>query len=267
MNNQNEGPRSAEEAPAISPRETIRSPEHDDWLRAAIDPELNGDQALALLSRSDLPGEVIEQLAKNRSAVKLRKVKIALACHAHTPRHLSIPLIRQFYTFDLMRVALSPVVPADVKVNADEILVARLKMITQGERSTLARRASAKVAGALLLDGEERIMRVALENARITEGHVTRAVLNPEASVALVQAVSRHDKWSVRRDVQLALLRTEHLSLARALAFTREMPEEQPREILLASRLPEEIKNQLLQESSSRRVKSQTTKILLESDF
>lgn len=267
MNNQNEEPRSAEEDPAISPRETIHSPEHDDWLRTATDPELSGDQALALLSRADLPGDVIEQLAKNRSAVKLRKVKIALACHAHTPRHLSIPLIRQFYTFDLMRVALSPVVPADVKVNADEILVARLKMITQGERSTLARRASAKVAGALLLDGEERIMRVALENARITEGHVARAVLSPEASVALVQAVSRHDKWSVRRDVQLALLRTEHLSLARALAFTREMPEEQLREILLASRLPEEIKNQLLQESSSRRVMSQTTKILLESDF
>jgi hypothetical protein len=272
MNNQNEEPRLAEEAVAISPREPIRSPEHNDWLRAAADPELSGDQALALLNRSDLPGDVIEQISKNRSAAKLRKVKIALACHAHTPRHLSIPLIRQFYTFDLMKVALSPVVPADVKVNADEILVARLKTITLGERSTLARRASGRVAGALLLDGEERIMRVALENARMTEAHVTRAVLSPEASAALVQAVSRHDKWSVRRDVQLALLRTEHLSLARALAFTRDMPPDQLTEILTTSRLPEDIKSQLLQESSSRRSKQKSRAIdkkdsLLQSEF
>src|SRR5271166_3402933 len=145
-------------AAAIPVEETVRTPEHDEWLRAASDPTLSGDQALALLHRADLPGDVIEQLAKNRSALKLRKVKIALACHARTPRHVSIPLIRQFYTFDLMKVALSLVVPADVKVNADETLIARLKTITLGERSTLARRASGKVAGALLLDGEERIM-------------------------------------------------------------------------------------------------------------
>src|SRR5271156_3503308 len=110
MNDQNEPRHSAPEA-AIPPAPAPHSAAHDDLLRAAADPALTGDQALALLARPDLPGDVIEQLAKNRSALKLRKVKIALACHAHTPRHLSVPLIRQFYTFDLMKVALSPVVP------------------------------------------------------------------------------------------------------------------------------------------------------------
>jgi hypothetical protein len=161
-------------------------------------------------------------------------------------------MIRQFYTFDLMKVAFSPVVPADVKVSADETLIARLKTITPGERSTLARRASARVAGALLLDTEERIMRTALKNARLTETYVVQAVVKREASATLVQTVSRHEKWSLRRDVQVALLRTEHLSLAQALAFTREMPAEVLDEILQNSRLPEKIKNQLLQESSTR---------------
>ena len=225
-----------------------RNSEHADWLRAACDPALTGDQALALLERADLSADVIEQLAKNRSALKLRKVKFVLACHAHTPRHVSIPLIRQFYTFDLMKVAFSPTVLADIKLSADATLISRLKTITQGERSTLARRASGKVAGALLLDAEERIMRAALENARMTEAHIVQAILNPEASAALVHAVSQHEKWGYRRDVQLALLLSEHLSLARALAFTCEMSLEQRAEILQTSRLPETIKNQLLRE-------------------
>ncbi len=155
MNDEKEQRSSVPEAAPASPQAATRTPGHADELLAAADPALTEDQALALLKRADLPIDVIEQLAKNRSALKLRKVKIALACHAHAPRHLSIPLIRQFYTFDLMKVALSPVVPADVKLSADETLIARLKTITLGERSTLARRASGRVAGALLLDAEE----------------------------------------------------------------------------------------------------------------
>ena len=251
MNDENEQRSSVPDAAPASPQAATRTPEHADELLAAADPALTEDQALALLKRADLPIDVIEQLAKNRSALKLRKVKIALACHAHTPRHLSIPLIRQFYTFDLMKVALSPVVPADVKLSADETLIARLKTITLGERSTLARRASGRVAGALLLDAEERIMRAALENGRLTEAQVVRAVAKPEAGASLVQAVSRHEKWSYRRDVQAALLHTEHLSLASALVFSSELSPEQLWEILQTSRLPEKIKSQLLRESAA----------------
>lgn len=250
-NEHNEPPHSIPET-AIPPAEAPHSPAHDDLLRAAAEPMLSGDQALALLARADLPGEVIEQLAKNRSALKLRKVKIALACHPHTPRHVSVPLIRQFYTFDLMKVALSPAVPADLKLSADQNLIARLKTITLGERLTLARRASGRVAGALLRDREGRIMRVALENARLTEAGVVQAILAPETGEPLVQASSQHEKWSRRRDVQLALLRTEHLSLARALTFTHEMSGAQLEEVLKTSRLPEKIKSQLLQESAGR---------------
>jgi hypothetical protein len=252
MSNRNDQPDSAPATAAIPPQAANRSAEHADWLRAACDLSLTGDQALALLERADLSGDVIEQLAKNRSVLKLRKVRLALACHAHTPRHVSIPLIRQFHTFDLMKVALSPIVPADVKLAADKTLVGRLKTITLGERATLARRASGRVAGALLLDEEERIMRTALENTRLTEAQIVQAVVNPDASAALVQAVSRHEKWSGRRDLQLALLRTDYLSLASALRITREMSLQQLSEILPASRLPEQIKRQLLRESRSK---------------
>jgi hypothetical protein len=242
-----------------------------DLLRTAADPALTEDFALALLKRADLPPEVIEQLAKNTNALKSRKVKIALASHPHTPRHVSVPLARQFYTFDLMKVALSPTVPADVKVAVDDVLISRLKTVTTGERLTLARRASGRVAAALLLDveimdgkiadrkisdaktvaRETRVMQAALENARLTEALVINSVLRPGASAALVHAVAQHAKWSPRREIRAALLRTEHLSLARALEFSHEIPTPLLQELLTASRLPDAIKDQLLRESQA----------------
>ena len=237
-----------------------------DLLRTAADPALTEDLALALLKRADLPPEVLEQLAKNANALKSRKVKIALASHPHTPRHVSVPLARQFYTFDLMKVALSPTVPADVKVAVDDVLISRLKTVTIGERLTLARRASGRVAAALLLDmetigskiidaktvaRETRVMQAALENPRLTEALVINSVLRPAASAALVHAVAQHAKWSCRREIRAALLRTEHLSLARALEFSHEIPGPLLHELLTASRLPAQIKDQLLRESQA----------------
>jgi hypothetical protein len=250
-------------------------------LRTAADPAFTEDLALALLKRTDLPPEVLEQLAKNVNALKSRKVKIALVSHPHTPRHVSVPLARQFYTFDLMKVALSPRVPADVKVAVDDVLISHLKTVTLGERLTLARRASGRVAATLLLDVESgdgkitdrkakttdrktiagkaiaaktvardtRVMQAALENPRLTEALVIKSVLGPAASAALVHAVARHAKWSPRREIRAALLRTAHLSLARALEFSREIPAPLLQEVLASSRLPAPIKAQLIRES------------------
>jgi len=252
-----------------------------DPLRIAADPALTEDLALSLLKRADLQPQVLEHLAKNASLLKSRKVKIALASHPHTPRHVSVPLARQFYTFDLMKVALSPGAPADVKGAIDDILIARLETVTIGERLTLARRASGRVAAALLLNVENdkvvdgkivegkieqgkiieskiilgktpssqaRIMQTALDNPRLTEALVISTALRADASAALVHAIARHKKWSPRKEIREALLRTEHLSLARALTFARAISPPTLREILQGSRLPEAIKDQLSRE-------------------
>src|ERR1700690_4089782 len=79
---------------------------------AVTDPALNEDRALTLLKRTDLPSDALEALSKNASVMKSRKVKLALAQHPRTPRHVSLPMIRHLFTFDLMKIALTPVVPA-----------------------------------------------------------------------------------------------------------------------------------------------------------
>lgn len=262
-------PETVENEIAPSSAAAPASLEPADLLRTAADPALTEDLALSLLKRADLHPQVLEQLAKNASLLKSRKVKIALASHPRMPRHVSVPLARQFYTFDLMKVALSPSAPADVKIAVDDILIARLETVTIGERLTLARRASGRVAAALLLDGKKvdvpvieaklaggktqspqtRVMRTALDNPRLTETLVIGSVHRADASSALVDAVARHARWSPRKEVRMALLRTEHLSLARALEFSRGIPAAVLREILGSSLLPSSIKEQLLRES------------------
>jgi hypothetical protein len=220
--------------------------------RAASDPGLTEDLALSLLKRPDVSSGELEQLAKNGNVLKHRKVKLALVEHPKTPRHISLPLVRQLYTFDLMQVALTPAAPADVKRAADDVLCSKLETISQGERLTLAHRGSGRIAEALLSDSETRVMHAALQNSRLTEAAVVRALARLESSAALVDAVCHHAQWSPRREVRMALLRNEKTLLARATAIAHGLPAALVREILHNSRLPPNVKAHVLAEVEDR---------------
>ena len=206
---------------------------------------LNEDQTLARLKGPDLSSEEIEQIQRDPGLMKSRKVRIAMACHRRTPRRIALRIVREMYTFDLMQFALAPAAAADLKRVAEEMLVARMTSITLGERISLARRSSTLVAGALLLDKDAQVWQAALENPRLTESAIVRALQRTAATAALVEAVSHHTKWSLRNEVQTALLRNAHTPVAKAVEFARRIPPSLLRDILQASRLPERVKQQL----------------------
>lgn len=209
------------------------------------DPALTEDAALAVLKRVDLPAEEIERLTKNTAVMKSRKVRRALAAHPRAPRRISLQLIRELYTFDLMQFSLMPAAAADLKRVADELLVARLASISLGERISLARRSSAMVAAALLLDKESRVWQAAMENPRLTEAALVRALQRAGATPGFVEAICHHAKWSPHPEIRMALLRNAHTPLARALEFARRLPPAQLRDVLYNSHLPEKTKEYL----------------------
>ena len=206
---------------------------------------LTEDLALAHLQKSDLAAEVIEEIAQNHGVMKSHKVRGMVAVHPHTPRRIALRLIRGFYTFELMRFALTPSASADLRRVADEILLSRIASITLGERISLARRSSGLVAGALLVDKESVVWRAALENPRLTEIAIVKALQRNAAMPAFVECVSHHAKWSVRGEVRMALLRNAHTPLARAIEFARRLRPSQLRDVLHTSRIPERIKEYL----------------------
>lgn len=223
---------------------TIANTENADGLNSPpampSEPAQNEDAALALLNNGDLSSEEIEAIAKS-AALASRKVRLAMAAHSHTPRRIALRLVREFYTFDLMHFSQMPSAPADLRRLADEALLARLASITLGERISLARRSSPKVVAALLTDKDPAVWQPALENPRLTEAAIVKA-LQRGATPAFVEAVCHHAKWSLRAEIRVALLRNAHTPLARALEFARRIPPAHLRDILHNSRLPEKVK-------------------------
>jgi len=230
----------------------IHDPSPEVLREAAGDPRLTEDLALALLERRDLPASGLEQLARHPALKKSRKVQLALVTHPHTPRFISLPLLRHLHTFELMQVALTPAVAADAKAAANEAILSRRETISPGERLTLAKRGPGRLAGALLLDTEPRIVEAALENPQLTEALVVKALMKERAPQALADLVCRHPKWSLRREVQRALLGHAGTPLGRVLVFARTLPTEALREIMRQSRLSANVRAYLMKELESR---------------
>lgn len=178
------------------------------------------DRALALLQNPSVGAADIASLAKNPAAAKSRKVLLALVTHSRTPRHVSIPLLRRMFTFDLMQVALMPTVAADLKRQAEEQIFLRIESVSAGEKISLAKRASGRVAAALLQESDPRVISPALDNSHLTEALVVQALMKARAPEALFKLVCEHRNWSLRREVQIALLRSEKtpVECARELA-------------------------------------------------
>lgn len=237
------------ELPAdIRLEEAVYSSSPESLLLAASHPSLTEDLALTLLKRVELSSECLLALAKNGCVAKSRKVRLGIIAHAHSPRHLSLPLLRLLYSFDLMHVAVMPTVAADIKRAAEEVLLAKLETISSGEKLSLARRASGRVAAELLVNKEVRVMLAALENPRLTEALVARVLVRSNTSSALVEAVCHHAKWSRAREVRVALLRNAKTPLGCALEFAGSLPGPMLHDILKNSRLPQSTKTCLLRQ-------------------
>src|SRR3981189_3608254 len=133
-----------------------------DVLLAVLDnPALDETQLCLLLDRKDLPVEILEEVARRKPLLKNYRVKRALAFHPRTPRLASLRLIRELYLMDLVHITLLPGTSTEVKRIAEEQLVARIPQLPLGQKITLARRGTARVAGALLADGHTQVLSIA----------------------------------------------------------------------------------------------------------
>ena len=225
--------------PAATVQELIDSVFAEDLIAAAGHGSLNEGFALALLHRRDLPAAAIEAIARNSSVIKQRKVLIEIVQHQRTPRHIALPFLRRLFTFELMDVALAPAIAADLKLVAEDLLINKLETLSLGERIALARRASPAVTGELLLHPERPVIEAAMQNGRLTEASVVRSLASRTVSVLLLSMLSEHPKWSLRREIQVAILRRPETPEAIVRQTAAKLPKPAIYEILQNSRLPE----------------------------
>jgi hypothetical protein len=90
--------------------------------------------------------------------------------------------------------------------------------------------------------------RYELDNPQLTEAGIIHALMRADAPAPLVKSVCAHTKWSLRRDIRIALLGNENTPFARVLEFAHSLPIRQLREILRSGRLPARTRKYLLKE-------------------
>jgi hypothetical protein len=237
-----------------------------DVLLALLDnPALNETQLCLLLDRKDLPTEILEEVARRKPLLKNYRVKRALAFHPRTPRLASLRLIRELYLMDLVQLTLLPGISAELKRNAEEQLVARLPQLPLGQKITLARRGTARVAGALLAEGHAQVLSIVLDNGSLTEAQVLKALSRERLPAGVVKAVAQHRKWSHTYNVRLALVRHPSSTLSTILAYLPELTVSDLRELAAPGIVSETLRKYLGAEIQQRMRKSEKSAQIKES--
>jgi hypothetical protein len=189
-------------------------------LLALLDnPAFDESKVTLLLSRRDLPVELLQEIGMRKTLLKSYAVKKAVLFHPLTPRLIGLRLLKDIYLMDLVQFTLSPAVSAELKHYVEEQIVARMPQLPLGQKITLARRGPGRVAGALVADGNAQVMPVALENPFLTEAQLLKALAREKVPVGVVQALANHPKWSQSYNVRLALVRNPSAPISVVLRF------------------------------------------------
>jgi hypothetical protein len=230
----------------------LHSDDEEVLLAVLKTPALVETDVTALLACKNLPAAVIEEICKRRDWLKTYAFKKMLACHPHTPRLVSLRLLKELYLMDLVQIALLPGVSAELKRNAEDQLATRLPQLALGQKITLARRGPARIAGSLLAEGHPLVLSVALDNSHLTAAQILKALAREGVPESVVQAIAQHRKWSCDYNVRLALVRNPATTLAISLSFLPELTVSDLHELAAPGVLPEPLRKYLEAETHRR---------------
>jgi len=215
-------------------------------------PNLEEPHVSQFLERLDLSANVLTAVATEGKWTASEGIRLRLARHPRTPRRISLALLRQLYLFDLVRLSLLPSAPADIRRVADEIIITRVPHLAVGEKLTLARRGSSRVAGALLAEGHPQAIKLALANAFLTESQVLKVLAKPAVPERVVGAIAHHPKWSCQYNVRAALVRNAHTPVGVVRAFLPNLTLRDLKDIVTLESLAPHLRKAIKQELARR---------------
>ena len=247
---------SSEQA-ALSTREdaiaALVASANEDVLRTLIDnPAFDETHVCLLLERKDLSGLLLEEISKRKTWRAVYRVRAALAAHPHTPRLIAMRLLRELHLMDIVRISLLPTTSMELRRLADERLLSQLPQLPLGQKLTLARRGSTRVAAGLVAQGPEQAARIALDNSFLTEAQLLKTLAKESVSARILAAVASHAKWSKLVNVRVALLRHPHTPADHLSGLVSGLPRRDLEDLLELSRLPQSVRGYLREELSER---------------
>jgi len=153
---------------------------------------------------------------------------------------------------DIVRISLLPTTPMELRRLADERLLSQLPQLPLGQKLTLARRGSTRVAAGLVAHGPEQAARIALDNSFLTESQLLKTLAKESLPARVLAAVASHAKWSKLVNVRVALLRHPHTPADHLAGLVSGLPRRELEDLLELSRLPQAVRGYLREQLSER---------------
>ena len=130
-----------------------------------------------------------------------------------------------------------PGVTPDQKFGAERAILQRLPTTELGNKMTLARRATATVVGAILKEGNARLVEICLGSPRLREVAILQFINSAAASPETISMVARHSKWKSRPNLKLAILKSSRTPAVWFTLFLPQLRTPDVRNLLVSRRL------------------------------
>lgn len=235
--------------------------EADDNILLALleNPNFHEKHAELLAARADVSAAVLTVLAEAEKGkwMACESVRFRLAQHPHSPRRLAMAAVRHLFLFDLVRVCLLPTAPPDIRRLAEETILARVPHLPIGEKLTLARRGPARVAAAILAEGQPQAMKLALANSFLAESQILRTLARDGLNEGVVAAIAAHTKWSRLYNVRVALMRNPSVPTECVQTFVSDLTMRDLTDLAKLAEISSSVRGVIVREIERRRVETE----------
>jgi hypothetical protein len=181
------------------------------------------DDVLVITTRKNLPGDILETIAKDKRWAESYPIRLALAKNPKTPLSISLSLARYIRLFDLAEISRSRFLPVVFRHKIEAIIIEKIPSMALGVKKTLAKIVSGEVLLRLIQDGYPDVVKLCLDSPYLQESHLFKVISRHNTKPGTIKAIAEHANWSCRSMIKLALIRNEHTPLSQSVQFLAAM--------------------------------------------
>jgi hypothetical protein len=181
--------------------------------------QLTEEDILIVANRKNIPGDVLESIARDKRWSESYPVRLALAKNPKTPLSVSLPIARFLRLFDLEEITRSHFIPLVFRHKVEALINERVPTMPLGNKKTLARKAAGSVLLKLLHDRDPEVVQLCLNNPNMVEGHLFKIINREDTSTETIVMIAGHPNWSSRSLVRFSLVRNTRTPLSLSVPF------------------------------------------------
>ena len=200
--------------------------------------ETDESHLLRLLRKRELPGTVIEAVARHERWNGRRGIRAAIVMHGKTPRTLALRLLSLLLWRDQLRIATNLRLHASLRIAAEARLRERFAELELGEKISMARSAPSGLLPLLLNEDHPRVVAALLGNPRLGEKDVVAILRREKASSEVLRITAQSERWSSRPAIRTAILSHPATPVHTALKLLGRLPRQEVRQLLASGALP-----------------------------